>query len=416
MDPRQMDLKRFYKLAAVIFTRAYIGIYKENDSGMIHEPQTDEDMINNAQKVIDGLLTKTNDPDIMSVSGADIVSGDHKAVDAIVSVLYAEGNRLWLKKLSRIEESRQQVQRDEQSCVSEPMQRKKKNGKRARRKASEDALNSDNQDGAKEDMRSRSEMDDDRRMDQANNDDRVEYGHSEDYKAIAIAQVGGVRRKRPSSAPSHSRSKNGPRGRIALAQAAAVERLFSTGRHKEALEQHLAQQAITQQESSSAKQSGERREDRTHTYDMKSGRKILLTQAYLDAAARQRKVEAVGNLKNASDIEGNQSRENRNRNNESSLPPVPSRPEWPGKSTGASVDRWIKRMLIARTGDEIDSSYSHPRHFSAYRIMEKLDMVISIEHCFNCAHHSLSLRHDPNEYSKNTDTVLRAVAQLAHGK
>ena len=347
MDPKQMDLKRFYELAAVIFTRAYLGIYKEKLYGIILEPQNDDDLASNAQKVINGLLLKTNDPHLYAVSGTDVVSGSPEAVDAIVGVLYSEGNRLWLKKLTKLEEERAE------------------------------AINIETN------------------------------SNREEYKSRAVAHIGGVRRNRPSSAPS--RSKSGHRGRIALAQAAAVERLFSAGRNRAALQHHLALQAASQQTSSSRY----RKEDTTHTYDMKSGRKILLSQGYLDALTRQRKNEAVVNFKNMSELRETGNRRN---NEENNLPLVPSRPEWPGHSTSASVDKWMKRMLVSRNGEDVDSALSRPCFYAAYQLMEKLDMVISIEHCFNCAHHSLSLRHDPNEYSKNTDTVLRAVAQLAHGE
>lgn len=345
-----MDLKRFYDLAAVIFTRAYLGIYKEKLYGIILEPQNEDDLANNAQKVINGLLLKTNDPHLYAVSGTDVVSGNPEAVDAIVGVLYSEGNRLWLKKLNKMEEDRAAAM------------------------------------------------------------DLETYSSREEYQSRAVTNIGGVRRSRPSSAPS--RSKAGHRGRIALAQAAAVERLFSAGRNRVALARHLAQQASSQPESSSSRH---RKEDLTHTYDMKSGRKVLLNQAYFDALARQRKSDAAGHPKNMSDIReaGDRSKRSYEENN---LPLVPSRPEWPGQSTGASVDKWVKRMLVSRVGEDVDSALSRPRMYGAYQLMEKLDMLISIEHCFNCAHHSLSLRHDPNEYSKNTDTVLRAVAQLAHGE
>lgn len=430
MDPRQMDLKRFHQLAAVIFTRAYLGIYKESFAGMIKEPQNDDDLVNNAQKVIDGLFIKTSDRTLTEVSGEEIVSGSHNAISVVVTVLYSEGNRLWLQKLSKLEENKKDIpENNERHYNSEVGQRKMKKTnsvmtKRRIKKQIEDSktdressIRSDEKENGEE-LRTKSEV-----KDLASNIERNDYTHTEDYKAIALEQIGRVRRKRPSSAPS--RSKSGPRGRIATAQAAAVERLFGAGRHKEELDAHLAAQAKAQQlqpssPSNHSKQTGDGKEAEQFTYDMKSGRRILMSQAYLDSLAKQHKVEAMGNLKNASDMEAGGSSESHNKKGKNSsdlgLPPVPSRPEWPGRSTGASVDRWVKRMLVARTGDEPDSALSHPRQYSAYQLLEKLDFVISIEHCFNCAHHSLSLRHDPNEYIKNANTFLRIVAQIAHGK
>ena len=103
MDPRQMDLNRFYELAAVIFTRAYFGIYKEPLPSIIANPQNDDDLVNNAHKIINGLISRTNDRSLMEISGRDVVSGNPRAVSILVNVLYSEGNRLWLQKLSKAE-------------------------------------------------------------------------------------------------------------------------------------------------------------------------------------------------------------------------------------------------------------------------------------------------------------------------
>lgn len=402
MDPRQMDLKRFHQLAAVIFTRAYLGIYKESFVGMIKEPQNDGDLVTNAQKVIEGLFIKTKDQTLTEVSGEEIVSGSHDAISVLVTVLYSEGNRLWLQKLSKLEQNKKEItENNEGHYNSEPSQRKMKKTnsamtKRRIRQQHEDSK-TDGESSMKseeeehgEDLKTTSET-----KELKVSTERHDYTHTEDYKAIAMEQIGRVRRKRPSSAPS--RSKTGPRGRIATAQAAAVERMSSAGRHKEALDAHLAAQArarLMQPPSSPSNHSkqSEGKETEVYTYDMKSGRRVLMSQAYLDSLARQHKVEAMGNLKNASDIDaGGSNGVHASKlvkiNNDIALPPVPSRPEWPGKSTGASVDRWVKRMLVARSGDEVDSVHSHPRHYSAYQLLEKLDLLISIEHCFNCAHH-----------------------------
>jgi hypothetical protein len=404
MDPRQMDLKRFYELAAVIITRAYGGIYKESLVGIISDPQNDDDLVNNAHKVINGLISKTNDRSLMEISGRDVVSGSQKAVGILVSVLYSEGNRLWLQKLNKADDCQTEASEDDDNYRDYGSNRKKntvssvkrdKRGPTRRCPYTETAAEISSFDEQLDKIISCD-------GDSDSNSDRDSHGYRNDYNAIS--QMGGSRKKRPSSAPS--RSKSGHRGRIALAQAAAVERLFSAGKYRDILINRLADRSAAKPPPATRQDSD--RNSQPFTYDMKSGRKVILSQAYLDSVARQRKIEALNNVKKMSDIDGEK------KYSENGLPPVPSRPEWPGKSTGASVDKWIKRMTAS--SPEEDSALSRPQIYGAYQLMEKLDMVFSVEHCFNCAHHSLSLRHDPKEYMRNANEWLRAVAQLAHGE
>lgn len=402
-----MDLKRFYELAAVIITRAYGGIYKESLVGIIPDPQNDEDLVNNAHKVINGLISKTNDRNLMEISGRDVVSGSHKAVGILVSVLYSEGNRLWLQKLNKADDYRTETSEDGEDNRYYGSNRKKNAIKRENRGASRrcpytetEAEISSFDEQLDRILSGDGDSDTDDNLN--SNSERDSRGYRNDYNATS--QMGGSRKKRPSSAPS--RSKSGHRGRIALAQAAAVERLFSAGKYRDILISRLADRSAVKPPPASRQDSD--KNSQPYTYDMKSGRKVILSKAYLDSVAKQRKLEAMNNVKKISDIDGEK------KPIDSGLPPVPSRPEWPGKSTGASVDKWIKRMTAS--SQEENSSFSQPQIYGAYQLLEKRDMVISIEHCFNCAHHSLSLRHDPKEYLRNANEWLRTVAQLAHGE
>jgi hypothetical protein len=399
-----MDLKRFYELAAVIITRAYGGIYKESLAGIIPDPQNDEDLVNNAHKVINGLISKTNDRSLMEISGRDVVSGSQKAVGILVSVLYSEGNRLWLQKLNKADDCQTETSEDGDDYRDYGSNRKKNTANTVKREKKGPTRRCPYTETEAEISSFDEQLD---RIisgdgDDDSNSERDGHGYRNDYNAIS--QMGGTRKKRPSSAPS--RSKSGHRGRIALAQAAAVERLFSANKYRDILIARLAEQSAGKPPPATRPDSD--KNSQPYTYDMKSGRKVILSQAYLDSVARRRKIEALNNVKKMSDIDGEK------KSSDTGLPPVPSRPEWPGKSTGASVDKWIKRMTAS--SPEEDSAFSRPQMYGAYQLMEKLDMVISIEHCFNCAHHSLSLRHDPKEYMRNANECIRTVAQLAHGE
>lgn len=55
-------------------------------------------------KVIDGLYSKTNNTVLSRISGEDIYSGNHRAIGALVGILFAEGQRMWQKKMKLLEE------------------------------------------------------------------------------------------------------------------------------------------------------------------------------------------------------------------------------------------------------------------------------------------------------------------------
>jgi glutathionyl-hydroquinone reductase len=54
-----------------------------------------------------------------------------------------------------------------------------------------------------------------------------------------------------------------------------------------------------------------------------------------------------------------------------------------------------------------------PRSFNLYKKLEKFDMVIYIEHCHNCQHHNVSVRHDLQEYVRYSDKFLRILGQVS---
>lgn len=60
------------------------------------------------------------------------------------------------------------------------------------------------------------------------------------------------------------------------------------------------------------------------------------------------------------------------------------------------------------------AEFSRPRNFASYSKLEYLDLVVSIEHCHNCASHNVTLRHKAGEYIKNANTFLRSLAQIMH--
>ena len=51
---------------------------------------------------------------------------------------------------------------------------------------------------------------------------------------------------------------------------------------------------------------------------------------------------------------------------------------------------------------------------SVLKSLTKLDVVVFIEHCFNCEHHDISLRHDQQKYYQLANYHLRNLALDIH--
>jgi len=160
-----------------------------------------------------------------------------------------------------------------------------------------------------------------------------------------------------------------------------------------------------------------------YTYDMKSGRRIPLSEAECQAEERRRKKEAVGHIKALTEMDeelmGSGSPTNNNAQRNADFNSGPTRAEWPGKSTGRSVEEWLQKMKKIRAeteGDKGNNSEQLPtaKFYGAYQKLQKTDLVISVEHCWNCEHHKVSLRHDPAQYVSMADSFLKNLAQVAH--
>jgi len=165
-----------------------------------------------------------------------------------------------------------------------------------------------------------------------------------------------------------------------------------------------------------------------YTYDMKSGRRIPLSQAEFQAEERRRKKEAMGHIKTLSEMDEelmeSGSPTNNAQRNVTDFNTGPTRAEWPGKSTGKSVEEWLQKVKKIRAETEGDFHGSNKgnnsehlptaKFYGAYQKLQKTDLVISVEHCWNCEHHKVSLRHDPAQYVSMADSFLKNLAQVAH--
>lgn len=179
---------------------------------------------------------------------------------------------------------------------------------------------------------------------------------------------------------------------------------------------------------------GERHPANHFTYDMKSGRRVLLSADEIDARERRKELYLLGAAKEvdlpagSEDGHDNMPRAPGQMQPRPPLAPYspppaePTKPTWPGPSTGHATDNWIKKQRAARDLEAREAEaraaavaeYNRPRIYPAYSKLGTNDMVISIEHCVNCHCHNVTLRHQPREYIGNADAFLVAVAHIAH--
>ena len=170
------------------------------------------------------------------------------------------------------------------------------------------------------------------------------------------------------------------------------------------------------------------------TYDMRSGRRILMSVAEREAEAIKKEIWdteiSEGGVLSGQDVprppratSGGMSVKSKDKElDEEFHEKGPTLPQWPGQSTERATENWVRKAREERDVSDLEAKrraqavaqYHLPRFFGAYSKLEPLDMVISIEHCFNCQCHNSHLRHNPADYIKNADSFLALIAKMAH--
>lgn len=232
------------------------------------------------------------------------------------------------------------------------------------------------------------------------------------------------KKKRPSSAPS-ARLYTAPKSR--------------EEREKERAEKELMQKEKNALASAHPPPPSTNHQPQNFTYDLKSGRRILLSAE--EIAERQRRALALasGNTieidlvtgagvgggggggggggsggrptsPGKSPVDKNQACNQSNPNPN----PGPTRPEWPGTSTARSTEQWVKKMREEREGgkDKQNGWKDGGRYLGVYDRMEGGDVILSVEHCHSCAQHNATLRHDAKTYCQQASLILKSLAQV----
>jgi hypothetical protein len=479
-DPRSMDLKKFRDLSSSIFIRAYQGIYKETLpllTSVTNDISIEQGLIDidsrsiDSQLVIDGLINKTKNPVLNQITGRDICEGSHRAIGILVGILFAEGQRLWLEKVEKEKEAKNKSNNNENKNENiqahSPTKPKKfslyiggKNGEidlkcsnppvlkavsneseklkqkikvlelRLRTTKEDDVMNSHLMDKIESDGRGDQVVKKTKKLKKiskkknnffgAVSDNILNNENEQTAEQLLKADrelLQNIRQKRPSSAPSTRRPISPSRRDIVASK----------------IEKNILP-IESQIKSCQARIN--------YTYDTKSGRKIMLSEAEI-ISLEQRRNETMNNIKNINDIDeivhsnpkkprpksAGSGRVVLIRPSSAERPPSPTRPIWPSAGTEQSANQWITKQKDARDQNKKDknkemwtleqsiNNYKHLKksmNFNIYNQLAVSDLVISIEYCHNCNHHCTTTRHKPEQYQAQANDMLLTLSELFH--
>lgn len=277
------------------------------------------------------------------------------------------------------------VESEENNTSSDSGLKKKKRKKKKRSKKSSDEVVDD-------EMKEPSSPTESDRVLQDINDIDNDNNNIEDNGNIKSSITKNINaKKRPTSAPSTRRRVTSPSSR--LYQPRVVD------------DSVVAKEVVVP-----TKPTIKKMDDDKYTYDMKSGRRILISQDELNR--KNHKLELGADIADA--INNSPTRTKSDSNSFSAV--HPTRPQWPGSSTEWSVDEWLKKQKEMKDRDHNINApiIAQPKFYHSYSKLEPKDLIISIEHCYNCNHHNIHTRHDANGYITHADQTLRALALVAH--
>ena len=416
MDPRLLDLDQFRLLSPIIFTRAFCAIYKEHEF-TLDTDSSKEDVILVSQLVIDGLVAKTRNPALSLITGFDVYQRNHRAIGILVGILFDEGQRLWIEKRGTINDRNAHSPKKELQDSNSPREIRK-------------LLNKiDNLEGQLKKSKNHRDDEVQHHIKQDNLNSSLDQPETEGNEISYDPPEPPVHRRPLSASKAQSDSNVLHRAnRPSSAGTTRVVQQLRKGASFNSHNDHFSLPVPPSQPPKSPdrikKQSSSLSNQQQYTYDMKSGRKIPLKQASNNTHQNV--------MTNLDQLQFNQNKQiiheslkgnEQQANNNIFKPILPSKPEYPCKRIEKSVEEWLKKMqeLDKYAADpSYQSSLLNPMannsnpvivHHPSYTLMEENDLIISVEHCHDCSHHNISLRHDPKEYQEK---ALKFVKQLAN--
>ena len=438
--------------APVIFVKIYEAFFDEKVTGINYSPAGRDDHCLNAELIVRALEERFKYQFLERVTGASIMQGDKFSIESIVDLFYgvtqksisnkgyddmhqyavlegvASSNTIReyyhtqkryphvipdeLKTLmDRVNYLENQLHGD--ICDTDTLTKNKKRSKRKTTKMRRREHTSQSENIMQNDV------DDVATVDNAvtnnNNGDMTPVYPSVNHGA----DTNPFKHTRPSSAPPggrpRSKSKKSPARKIKYKTSndihgkEVLSKLCPAAPTLDELEELRKAQLAKQKEEERKRRQREEEFDKMYTYDTLTGRKLLIAE--MERIVEKRHMEHMKKQREDEKLVG---REKVKRSH--SDPPAPTRAEWPGHRTETSAHAFVDRMskIRAPPPEEKYPSLNYAQRFAAYDDMDKLDIVISVEHCCNCSFHAMSLRHKPAEYITHANSVLRDLAQVAH--
>jgi hypothetical protein len=498
LDPKSLDLEDFRTSCPYIFTRAFCTIYKQK---LEYDPEQYPERA--TQEMIEELYAKTGVAVLNEITGVHVCAGSHRAIGILVGVLFAEGQRAWVAKQERKKLANKDRSMSPPKSPKPPSRPTTAGVTRTRRyqpETEEDGYNDEDNEGLEGYCDEGFEGDDTETGEEHLSQDvealrnevaalqaklekgtggRKRGGGKKPSKAgrrLRAAKKGAVEQSasaadRPPSRSPSPPSRGGAKGVISRGGGVTRPTSAPHSRHHrkvKAVSKRLydpdsmpcnfgnlgifveggdpaAEQAAGRPGSNKGEKKNTAAADApSFTYDMKSGRKVFMSDAelqalerrremFLQAAAEEQEDKASRNLgpipATRAALRAQRERERTNREANPSPPGSPSQeyagptmPVYPGPATGRATDDWIAKQNAARDleGLKVKAKMEklkdlvNPRFYGLYSQLQPGDLIVSVEHCHSCAMHNSTLRHVPAEYAKNANQYLSIAGQIAH--
>ena len=387
MDPKLIDLEKFRQLAHIIISRAYHSIFETYPQDFIDTPVNQDDFIYNAQLIIDELLQRTDLPSLQQITGRDICFGSHKAIGIVVGALFAEGQRLWFEKVNSSDDNNRNNNIENQPAtnfqpnppqtvrtknrpksasmlqrtrlgientyiapehrIESPIKTRPLSANRMKpipmKKLYELTTTSTSKHVNKFKSRIQNIENDmlDRQYDYLHNNnqndnysegslekDRQLINHDDDDTNDEVSIVIDKHLENRRQIKNTTRAVSAPTRRVHTVSS----RLYNVSAIKEKINKYSENEVIVKPIIQPTNiQSSQ------YTYDTRTGRRILLSQAEQNLLEKKRNTEAMGNIKELTDFDGKRVIDN-------NRPTGPTRPNWPGFRIGKSAEDWIKKQ------------------------------------------------------------------------
>jgi hypothetical protein len=88
------------------------------------------------------------------------------------------------------------------------------------------------------------------------------------------------------------------------------------------------------------------------------------------------------------------------------------------RRTEKTIEDYVSKMksILDPTPPDTLKHLDQPRELSLYPMLLSYDLLLSVEHCYECEYHPMTLRHQSQEYVSHAESILKATASYIHSK